>query len=198
MKERILLEVMDYIKLIVIVVLITTILNTLLFTFSTVQQSSMEPTLHEGDVLIINKASYLFGRPAKGDIIVFVEEEAVSENYLTKLKVLFQDIVAKFTGETIRTRLVKRIIGMPGDEISIEDGNVFVNGIQLDERYVENLTFAKIVEYPIVVPEDHYFVMGDHRNVSKDSRHFGVVSKDHIEGEAVFRLIPLSKLGIIE
>lgn len=197
MKERLILEMMDYIRLIVTVVIITTLLNTVLFTFSTVQQSSMEHTLFQGDVLIIDKASYFFGRPKAGDVIVFVEDEAVTENYIKRLKVLFQDISAKFTGEPYRTRLVKRIIGVPGDEILIEDGDLFINGTLFEEAYVEDLTFARVIEYPLVVPEGNYFVLGDNRNVSKDSRHFGVIPENHIEGKAIFRLSPLNAFGVI-
>lgn len=198
MKERILLEVMDYIRLVVTVVIITTLLNTILFTFSTVQQSSMEHTLHQGDVLIIDKVSYFFGSPKTGDVVVFVEDEAVTENYFKRLKVLFQDIASKFTGEPYRTRLVKRVIGFPGDEIRIEEGDVYINGVLFEEAYVEDLTFAKVIEYPLVVAENHYFVLGDNRNVSKDSRHFGVIPENHIEGKAIFRLSPFNVIGPIK
>lgn len=198
MRERIILEVMDYLKLIVTVVVITTMLNTLLFTFSTVQQSSMEHTLHEGDVLIIDKLSYLLSSPKAGDILVFVEDEAVTAHYLKRLQVLYQDIIAKFSGNPVRTRLVKRVIGVPGDVIVIEDGKLFVNDVLQEEAYVEDQTFAKVIEYPIEVPEDHYFVLGDNRDVSKDSRHFGLVSENSIEGKAFFRLSPLTVFGTIE
>lgn len=198
MKKRIILEMMDYIRLIVIVVVITTLLNTLLFTFSTVQQSSMEHTLHENDVLIIEKVSYLFSSPQKEDIIVFVEEEAVAASYLKKLTVLFQDIGGKFLRQPVRTRLVKRVIGVPGDTIMIMDGHVYVNDLQLEEAYVEDPTYVKVIDYPITVPDGFYFVLGDNRDVSKDSRHFGLIEETHIEGKAIFRLAPFSKIGLIE
>jgi len=198
MKERILLEIIDYIRLILIVVVITTLLNTLLFTFSTVQQRSMEHTLHEGDVLIIEKLSYTIGQPKFGDIVVFVEEEAVAATYLKKLSVLFQDIGSKFSPETARTRLVKRVIGVPGDEVVVKDGQVWINGLVLDEPYVEDPTYAKTVEYPLTIPKGYYFVLGDNRDVSKDSRYFGLIAEDHIEGRAVFRLAPFGKFGFIE
>ncbi len=198
MKERILIEIMDYIKLIVIVMIITTLMNTLLFTFSTVQQSSMEHTLHENDVLIIEKISYYFDTPKFGDIVVFVEDEAVTESYFKRISVLYQDIISKFTRENLRTRLVKRVIGVPGDEINIEDGRVMVNGEVIDEPYIEDLTFAKVLDYPVVVPEGYYFLLGDNRDVSRDSRHFGVIAEAHIEGKAVFRLSPFSQIGTIE
>ncbi len=198
MKKRIILEIMDYLRLIVTVVVITTLLNTLLFTFSTVQQSSMEHTLHENDVLIIEKTTYLFGSPKSGDIIVFVEDEPVAKSYFKKLAVLFQDIGGKFTRNPVRTRLVKRVIGVPGDVIVIKDGQVTVNDLILDEAYVEDATYVKVIEYPVTVPEGQFFVLGDNRDVSKDSRHFGLIEETHIEGKVIFRLAPFNVFGMVE
>ncbi len=198
MREKIILEVMDYIRLIALVVLVTTLMNTLLFTFSTVQQTSMEHTLHEGDVLVIEKVSYLLDDPDSGDIIVFVEDEAVSSNYFKRLQVLFGDVIGKFTHTSLRTRLVKRVIGVPGDVIDIHDGDVYVNGELLDEPYVTDLTFERVEEYPLVVEEGYYFVMGDNRDVSKDSRHFGTIPKENIEGKAIIRLLPVGGFGLLD
>lgn len=197
MKEKWLKEIAEYIKLLAIVLVITSLLNTMVFTFSTVQQSSMEHTLMEDDVLIIEKVSMLYDPPAFGDIVVFVEDEDVASSFFKKLGVLYQDMFGKITGNTYRTRLVKRIIGVPGDVINIVDGRVYVNDQLLEEAYVEDLTFAKVIEYPVTVPEGHYFVMGDNRDVSRDSRHFGMIAFDHIEGKAFLRLAPLNKFGKI-
>lgn len=197
MKDKIINEIIDYSKLIAIVIVITTLLNTLIFTFSTVKQSSMEHTLNENDVLIIEKLSYQFAKPSQGDIVVFVEKEAVSESFFTKVSVLYEDMFGKIVGEVPRPRLVKRIIGLPGDIINIEDGHVYVNEVKLEETYVEDLTFAKVLDYPHTVAEGHYFVLGDNRDVSKDSRHFGDVPIVNIEGKAVFRLSPFSVFGLV-
>lgn len=197
MKDKIVSEVFDYIRLIAIVLVITTLLNTLVFAFSTVKQSSMEHTLNERDVLIVEKLTVLFREPQHGDIVVFVEDETVADSFLTKVSVLYDDMLNKIRGKDQRERLVKRVIGIPGDEINIEDGFVYVNGEKQDEAYVEDLTFAKVLDYPYTVREGHYFVMGDNRDVSKDSRHFGDVHSDHIEGRAMFRISPLSSFGIV-
>lgn len=197
MKKKIVSEVLDYIKLIAIVLTITTLLNTLVFTFSTVKQSSMESTLIEGDILIVEKLSILFKAPDRGDIVVFVEDEAVAKNYLTKVRVLFNDMANKISRKPQRERLVKRVIGLPGDVINIDDGNVYVNGAKLNEDYVEDLTFAKVLEYPYTVRENHYFVLGDNRDVSKDSRHFGDIPLENFEGLAVFRISPLPHFGFV-
>lgn len=194
MKKKILEEVTEYAKIILIVLVVTTLLNTLVFNFSTVQQRSMERTLIENDVLIIDKFSYLINGPKFGDIIVFVEEQPVAKNFLTKVVTLFQDMGAKITFKKGRERLVKRVIGVPGDEIVIKEGYLYVNGEVILEPYVASETYAKVITYPYIVPENEYFVMGDNRDVSRDSREFGSIPMDHIEGKAFFRVLPFSKL----
>ena len=198
MGERFILEVLEYLRLIVLVVVLTTLLNTLVFTFSTVQQSSMEHTLHSDDILVIEKVTYLAGRPGRGDIVVFVEDVAVASNYLTKLRVLYEDTLAKVTRSAVHQRLVKRVIGIPGDEIIIEGGRVYVNGDLLEEAYTEDITLERTTEYPLIVESGQYFVMGDNRDVSRDSRHFGTVPAENIEGRAVFRLFPFQAFGWVE
>jgi signal peptidase I len=158
----------------------------------------MEHTLMENDILIIEKISLLFSQPKQGDIVVFVEDEIVTDSYWTKIRVLYEDMAAKLTKNVQRTRLVKRVIGIPGDVVNIVDGYVYVNDKQLDEPYIEDLTFAKVVDYPITVAEGHYFVLGDNRDVSRDSRHFGVINEDQIEGLAVLRVAPLNHIGLID
>lgn len=197
MKNKIIIEILEYLKLLLIVLVITTLLNTLVFTFSTVKQSSMETTLMENDVLVIEKLSMIFQAPKHGDIVVFVEDEYVTDDYLMKIRVLYEDMIAKFTGQSKRMRLVKRVIGMPGDSIDIKDGYVYVNGDQIEETYTKDLTFPSIIQYPITLPEDNYFLLGDNRDVSRDSRHFGLVSLRQIEGKALFRIAPLNKIGSI-
>ncbi|MDF1617164.1 signal peptidase I [Petrocella sp. FN5] len=195
MKNKIVIEIIDYLKLLFFVLVITTLLNTLVFTFSTVKQSSMETTLMENDVLVIEKISMIFEAPKQGDIVVFVENEYVTDNFFKKINVLYEDMIAKFTGNSKRMRLVKRVVGIPGDSIDIKDGYVYVNGALLDESYTEDLTFPSIIQYPLTLSEGYYFLLGDNRDVSRDSRHFGLVSARQIEGKALFRIAPLKKIG---
>ncbi|PKM58157.1 MAG: signal peptidase I [Firmicutes bacterium HGW-Firmicutes-3] len=195
MKNKIITEIIDYLKLLFFVLVITTLLNTLVFTFSTVKQSSMETTLMENDVLVIEKLSMIFEAPKQGDIVVFVENEYVTDDYLVKIKVLYEDMLSKFTGKSKRMRLVKRVIGIPGDSIDIKEGYVYVNGAKLEETYIEDLTFPSIIKYPITLTEGYYFLLGDNRDVSRDSRHFGLISLRQIEGKALFRVAPLNKIG---
>lgn len=145
-----------------------------------VKQRSMQPNFYTNDYLFISKQSYkLFGgQPQRGDVIVFKSKLEDAE------------------GET--KMLIKRVIGVPGDVISIHDGKVYINGKEIDDSYtMDSYTNGNIKE--LVVPADHLFCMGDNRAVSIDSRSesVGLVSYDDIIGKVVFRVFPLRKFGTI-
>ena len=145
-----------------------------------VKQRSMQPNFYTNDYLFISKQSYkLFGgQPERGDVIVFKSKLEDAE------------------GET--KMLIKRVIGVPGDVISIHDGKVYINGKETDDSYtMDNYTTGDITE--LVVPADHLFCMGDNRAVSIDSRSdsVGLVSYKDIVGKVVFRVFPLRKFGTI-
>ena len=129
--------------------------------------SSMEPTLKNGDVIIIDKLSTNFKR---GDVVSFYYDET------------------KF--------LIKRIIGMPGETVEITESKIYINGKVIDD-YIENTNMfdfsLKQLGYD-KIPDDYYFVMGDNRNYSYDSRMFGLVHKDDIIGKNVIRLWPLFRI----
>jgi signal peptidase I len=136
-----------------------------------VDGSSMEPTLHSGEFVIVNKISYKLNSPARGDIVVFHFPRDPEQEY------------------------IKRVIGLPGDEVSISEGNVFVNGQLLDEPYITSKP-----SYPgkWTVPDDHLFVLGDNRNNSSDSHNWGTVPMEYVIGKAVFVYWPPENLGLIE
>jgi signal peptidase I len=135
---------------------------------------SMLPTLAIGDRLVINKLAYRFNSPQRGDIIVFSPTEALQK----------QDYNEAF---------IKRIIGLPGDKIQIEDGKVYVNDQPLREDYINELPKYK---YPTnVVPADSYFVLGDNRNNSYDSQYWGFVPRQNIIGKATQRFYPFARAG---
>ncbi len=142
-----------------------------------VQEHSMENTLQPNDYLFISKQSYrLFGDPQRGDIIVF-------HSVLT-------------TSDGAEKLLVKRIIALPGDTISIAGGVVYVNGEAQDEPYTKDgYTNTEMDE--VTVPEGQLFCMGDNRQNSRDSRDplIGFVDEDDVLGKAVLRLFPFSKFG---
>lgn len=123
----------------------------------TIHQVSMRPTLEEGDRVLINRLSYHFRDPERGDVIIFHSPMVEGED------------------------LVKRVVGVPGDRVAVKAGDLWVNGVAQDEPYLLEEDFAG--EYPeMVVPEGMVFVMGDNRDESGDSRFFGPVDTEAIMG----------------
>ncbi len=165
-----------------------------------VQQSSMENTLFSNQQLIVDKLSYNFVEPKRGDIIIFLEngekgtliEDAVRTVDSMVSLVFNKDINIK------NSLLVKRVIGIPGDEVDIKNGYVYINGEKLEETYVKGETFSGEFKLPIKVEQNKLFVLGDNRMASKDSRKFGLINYNQIEGKAVYRIYPLNKIGKIK
>lgn len=142
-----------------------------------VKEHSMENTFFEGDYLFVSKKSYTwFGEPSRGDVVVFQSELEL--------------------GNGNKKLLIKRVIGLPGDTISIANGVVYVNGEALDEPYTKDgYTGSEMLEE--TVPEGSYFCMGDNRQNSADSRdpRIGFVKKEALKGKVIVRLWPISKFG---
>ena len=166
----------EFIKDVVIAVVVAVVI--LQFIKPTiVKESSMEPTLWENNYIILSKQAYNFGEPERGDIVVFH----------TDLK----------TVDGKEKLLIKRVIGLPGETISIADGNVYIDGELLDEPYIKNPTTGYIEE--LLIPEGEIFAMGDNREVSKDSRSedVGCIDIDKILGKAVIRLYPFNQITLL-
>ena len=143
-----------------------------------VQGESMEPTLQNGDMLLIEKRTYAEKEPERYDVVV-----ATSEATGTK------------------QQYVKRIIGLPGETIKIKKGFVFINGEQLEEPVSYDLIEdGGMARNKIELGDDEYFLLGDNRNESKDSRHVevGIIKKEQIKGKVWLRILPLNKIGNIE
>ena len=173
-KPRKIDSVFEFVELFIFTFLAVMVISSFFFRHSEVVGSSMEKTLNDGDHLII---SDFFYTPERGDIIV-------CSDYTTGLK----------------RPIVKRVIGIAGDTVKIDnDGNVFLNGELLYEHYVYiNTSFSAYTAGEWLVPEGEVFVMGDHRNVSEDSRSFGTVDVDAILGKVLFRFYPFDKFGAVE
>ena len=172
--------VMQIILLAVLVVVLRNVMGTVL-----VKGSSMEPNFNHGDLVFINKLSTSVGSPDYGDVVICKLDEGASyEN------------------------IIKRVIGLPGDEIYIVESDyddevfeLYVNGEYIEEPFLgEPMMTEGNIDYPFEVPEDSYFVMGDNRNESLDSRResVGAIHKDDLMGKVVLRLYPFSDFGLID
>jgi len=199
-KRSILKEISEWILLIVIAFLIASVVQSELFALTEVNMQSMMDTLEPGDKLIMNKLAYTFNEPKRGDIIIFLRDEPVN-GVLGRASIYISDICKKLNKDFRRNRLIKRVIGVPGDTIEIVDNILYVNGEEQHEPYARIDPYAKIVlnrEMPkITVKEGELFVMGDNRGHSSDSRDFGVIKQSWVEGKAIFRISPISKFGKI-
>ena len=170
-------ELWEWAKAILFAAVIVFIVFRFIIQVVTVNGVSMEPTLEGGDRLII---SNLFYTPAAGDIVVLSDETGLDE------------------------ALIKRIIALPGQTVDInENGEVLVDGKVLSEPYIAERideSHRGDMTYPLTVPEDSVFVMGDNRNHSTDSRdsQVGLVDEGEILGRVIFRLLPLSKIGPVD
>ncbi|HOA54287.1 MAG: signal peptidase I [Acetivibrionales bacterium] len=189
-------EISEWIIIFGAAFILVALLNTAVFSTTQVRQTSMKDTLVEGQHLFIEKLGYTFGNPSRGDIIVFIENK-YPENYFDRISVFFTDVrdIFKPAERKTNVRMVKRVIGTPGDEVDIRDGKVYVNGKELAEEYARGVTFQREQPLPVRLKENEYFVLGDNREVSKDSRTFGAIDRSQIEGKAVFRFWPLSEFG---
>jgi signal peptidase I len=166
-------ELWDWTKSIAVALLVVLLIHRFGFQLSTVDGNSMLPTLHDGDRLFINKAIYLLMSPNYGDVVILQDPRRPAGK---------------------RVYLVKRVIGLPGDTIEIRDHRLYRNGEPVDEPYLsERMEMASYG--PEVVPGGHYFVLGDNRNNSTDSRTFGSVSAGMIKGRAEWIVWPVRQWG---
>lgn len=195
-KKNVIKEVRSWAFSILVAFFIAILLNSNVFAKVQVQQCSMEDTLYTNQQLIVDKLSYNFVKPKRGDIVIFLENK--QRGTIVDDTVMFiKNIKSKFENTDMDSRLIKRVIGIPGDEVDIKDGYVYVNGEKLNEPYVKGQTFSRELEFPIKVGKNQLFVLGDNRPVSKDSRTFGLIDYKQVEGKAIFRVFPFNEAGTI-
>ncbi len=163
-------ELSEWVISLSVAVGVALLFQTYVYAQSEVHNVSMQKTLVAGQRLIEDKWSYRFHEPQQGDIVII-------------------------NGPESEVRLIKRVIGLPGDVISFHDGQVYVNDVLLEESYVFGKTFPGKLAMPLTVPEGEVFVMGDNREHSLDSRDLGPIALSSIEGKAVFRIWPLPSFG---
>lgn len=171
-------EIFDTVIYLGVVFLLTLLFITFVAQRTRVIGSSMNPTVYDSESLILEKVSYRFHDPERFDIVVFPYQHGDKQNF------------------------IKRVIGLPGEKVRIDyDGNIYINGEILEEDYG-----AEVIEDPglavneFTVPEGEFFVLGDNRNHSMDSREVsvGTIKKKQILGRAVLRIFPLTKFGGIK
>lgn len=168
-------EIFEWIRDIGIAIIIALIITRFVVTHTVIPTGSMIPTIEINDHLIINRIPLYFSDPKAGEIVIFHQEK----------------------------ELIKRIIAVPGDQLDIRDGDVYINNEKLDEPYLHepNSTypfFVDNVQFPMEVPEDMYFLMGDNRNNSEDSRYFGLINRKQIYAKSGIRIWPLNRIGFLK
>lgn len=185
-------EILSIISMLLIAMILGVFLSSQIFVVSSVREISMENTLYERDRLIVNKLSYGFSEPERGDVVIFLKDEEVG-GFFVKFWRGICDVFNRVCRTEKNNRLVKRVIGLPGETIEFRDGAVYINGIELIEDYTAGPTGSAVFSGKMHIPDGFYFVMGDNRIFSGDSRHFGPVAKESIEGKALTVIWPLSE-----
>ena len=162
----------DVLETLVPALLIVLVVNVFLAQATRVEGQSMEPNLHNNQRLVIEKISYHFHPPQRGDVVVLKRPNRQDD-----------------------PPLIKRVVALAGETIEIRDGRVYINGEVLDESYLDQMTFGDVDPDP-VAPE-HVYVLGDNRGASNDSRSFGQVALSDIIGRAWLRYWPLDEIGVM-
>lgn len=140
-------------------------------------EGSMEPTVAIGDTLLVNTLAYRFSEPDRDDILVFRTNDSANASLH-----------------------VKRVVGLPGETIQISDGQILINGVTyMEKKDLASISYAGLAETEITLGDNEYFVLGDNRNNSADSRYsdIGNVKKSNIEGKVWFRIAPYTKMGFL-
>lgn len=171
-------EIREYVEALVISVALAGFIIFFVAQSFLVEGSSMEPSFHHRQRLLVEKVSYRFTEPERGQVVVF-----------------------RYPGDP-RRKFIKRIIGLPGDEVTIQNGFLYVNGLRLDEDYINGPTYGTYsapTYGPVLVPQGHYFVLGDNRRNSDDSRYpdVGFVPKKNLIGRALFVYWPLNQVRAV-
>lgn len=207
-KKEIIKEILEWIYCIIIAVVLALIVRYYVGTPTVVQMKSMYPTFKEGERLILNRLAITLHQDfERGDVITF---EAPSSEYKSAAEANQNNPVAKYENEPTnlfnkftyyvldikKKSYIKRVIGLPGQEVQIENGNVYINGQIIDEPYLQDgiETDSPIFKH-FTVPEGHLFVMGDNRPDSMDSRELGCIPISKVESKVCLRFYPFSRFG---
>jgi signal peptidase I len=164
-----------------------------------IPSESMEPTLDPGERVLVNRLEYRFGDPDIGDVVVFHPPEGAENGRRCGVEREADQPCPQPTAEKADTNFIKRIVAGPGDRLAVEDGHPVVNGVRAEEDFIRRCRAGGTCDLAekITIPPDHYFMMGDNRGASDDSRFWGPVPRDWIIGEAFFTYWPPKRVGIL-
>lgn len=183
----ILREVGDWVHSIVLAAAIALAINIFLFQPTKVLGHSMEPTFHEGQRIYVSKINHTMGKlPAYGDVVVIDSRVDRARNFSDDVAEPVRNVVTLIRGDEPANHIwVKRVVGLPGDQLQFRDGKVYRNGVPLAENYIkEPMRYSSPGK--VTVPQGHVFVMGDNRNYANDSRFIGSIPADHVLGVMMF------------
>ncbi len=207
-------DILEWIVCILIAFVLALLIRYYIGTPTIVAQPSMKPTLEPGQRLILNRLVRTTKEmPSRGDIITF--EAPSDDSYIFPSEFNPADVVANYSDEPTgffskfvynvleigKESYIKRVIGIPGDHVQIKEGKVYINEQELDETYLDDsvVTSTENMAYSdLVVPENTVFVMGDNRDHSTDSRAFGCIPLDKIEGKVWIRFWPFNLFGHVD
>lgn len=169
----------DFLQGIVVIMAIMVMIYLFVMSPQEINGASMEPNFHNGEYILTNKIEYKLTDPKRGDVVIFKSPRNKDIDY------------------------IKRVIGLPGDVVALKNNTIYVNGKRLDERYLAPDVYIFGGSYlregsEVVIPDGKYFVMGDNRPHSSDSREFGPIAKEDFIGKAIFRYWPFDKTGLIQ
>ena len=160
------MKIIKEIRPYIVIVLVVVLIRTFIITPVRVDGDSMKNTLKNGDILLL----YKLGSINRLDIIVLDEEKD-------------------------NEKIIKRVIGLPGETVAIKKGKIYINDKVIDDEYA----YGETSDYDkVTLEDDEYFILGDNRLISKDSRYFGPIKKSEIKGKIVFRLFPFTKIGTVQ
>jgi signal peptidase I len=164
----------ELLETLALIVVVYTLFNLATVRFY-IEGPSMQPNFWAGQYLVVSRVHYMFSDPQRGEVVVFDPPGDSDPDLL----------------------LIKRLIGMPGDTVELRGGQVFINGVQLAEPYINETECRARCDGVWTLDENNYFFMGDNRNDSRDSRVFGEVSRDRIIGEVVLRYFPIPDFSFV-
>ena len=203
-------EILEWIYCIVIAIILVLLIKSFVGVPTVVKQTSMYPTLKQNERLWLNRWGATCNKmPERGDIITF---EAPTQRYVDIKHADYENpvaiyeynpdnVISKFVYNVLeigKTSYIKRVIGLPNEQVQIKDGGVYINGEKLQEDYLQDYVVTTDLEgvfVDLIVPENTVYVLGDNRTESTDSRRFGCIPLERIESKAVFRFWPMDKIG---